>query len=39
MKTPDTPLGRYLRHIARANRIILKQIVNENQKQNNNDKQ
>ena len=33
------PLARYQRHIARANRIILKEVINEIQNQNNNDKQ
>lgn len=37
MKSPDTPLNSYMRHIAHANRIILYKVVNENQKQNNNE--
>lgn len=39
MKTPDSPLSIYMRHVAHANHIILLQVVNENQKQNNNEQQ
>lgn len=35
----NNPLIRYQRHIARANHIILKEVINEIQNQNNNDKQ
>jgi len=27
MKTPDTPLGRYLRHLAHANHYIFKEVL------------
>lgn len=39
MTNPNSPLNSYMRHIARANHIILKEVINEIQNQNNNDKQ
>lgn len=36
MKRPDSPLAVYMRHIAHANHIILKEVMN-NLNQNNNE--
>lgn len=37
MNNTNNPLARYQRHIARANRIILSQVLTNIQNQNNND--
>ncbi len=37
MTTTDTPLARYMRCIARANRIILKEVLHNIQNHNNNE--
>ena len=39
MNKPETPLDGYMRHIAHANRIILKEVVDNIQNRNNNERQ
>lgn len=36
MNNPDSPLSDYMRHIAHANHIILKEVLDNIQNQNNN---
>lgn len=39
MKTHDTPLARYQRHIAHANNIIFKEVLGNIQNHNSNEQQ
>ena len=39
MNNPDSPLSDYMRHIAHANHIILKEVLDNIQNQNNNEQQ
>lgn len=39
MNNPDSPLSDYMRHIAHANHIIFKEVLDNIQNQNNNEQQ